>query len=147
MIEKLDTNNFEDCAKLAYSLWPDTDFLQLLTDFRSMPDSSKAVCFLYSDDVNRKEYLGFVQVSLRCDYVEGSNSSPVAYIEGIYVKEEYRRRGIAHSLVEVAKEWGREKGCSEIASDCILSNTLSIDFHKRIGFEEANRIVCFIKSI
>lgn len=49
--------------------------------------------------------------------------------------------------MNIAKEWGKEKGCSELASDCILSNQLSIDFHKGIGFEEANRLVCFIKSI
>lgn len=51
------------------------------------------------------------------------------------------------ALVKRAEEWGREKGCSEMASDCSLDNYLSIDFHNGIGFEEANRLVCFIKRI
>lgn len=58
-----------------------------------------------------------------------------------------RRRGIAGLLVKKAEEWGKTKGCSEIGSDCELGNYLSIDFHKGIGFEEANRLVCFMKKI
>ena len=34
--------------------------------------------------------IGFAQCTLRNDYVEGSSSSPVGYLEGIYVKDEYR---------------------------------------------------------
>lgn len=147
MIEKLSIDNYEECAKLANLLWPDNEYQELANNFKDIINSDKETCFLYFNIESKKEYIGFLQVSLRFDYVEGSNSSPVTYIEGIYVVDEYRRIGIAHTLVNVAKEWGKEKGCSEIASDCELSNQLSIDFHKSIGFEEANRLVCFIKTI
>ena len=50
-------------------------------------------------------------------------------------------------LVECVEDWGKEKGCSEMASDCELDNYLSVDFHKALGFKEANRLVCFIKGI
>ena len=49
-------------------------------------------------------------------------------------------------LVECVEDWGKEKGCSEMASDCELDNYLSVDFHKALGFKEANRLVCFIKA-
>ena len=39
--------------------------------------------------------VGFAQVQLRRDYVGGNHLSPVGYLEGIYVEETYRRRGIA----------------------------------------------------
>ena len=37
--------------------------------------------------------IGFAQCQLRYDYVEGTKSSPVGYLEGIFVKEGYRSKG------------------------------------------------------
>lgn len=147
MIEGLNAYNVEQCIRLAYLLWPDTDYEDLVTDFRCKLTSVNECCFLYVEGLENKEYFGFVQVSLRNDYVEGSNSTPVAYIEGIYIDERYRRKGIAKKLVEAAEVWAKDKGCTEIASDCELENKMSLDFHLGIGFEEANRIICFIKEI
>ncbi|TAH67132.1 MAG: GNAT family N-acetyltransferase, partial [Anaerolineaceae bacterium] len=140
-------DNVKDCARLAHALWPDNEYEELMDEFMDIIGSDKEECFLYYEDEDTKEYLGFTHVSIRFDYVEGSDSSPVAYLEGIYVLDDYRRRGIAHLLVKRAEEWSRSKGFSEIASDCLLENYFSIDFHKSLGFEEANRLVCFIKRI
>ena len=43
--------------------------------------------------------------------------------------------------------WAKDKGCTEFASDCELTNEDSIRFHTALGFEEANRIMCFRKGI
>ena len=147
MIDRLNKDNLKDCARLAYVLWPDTEYEELLDDFEDIINLDKADCFLYYENEASKEYLGFAQASIRFDYVEGSNSSPVVYIEGIYVDNNHRRRGIAQELIKCVEAWGKNMGCSEIASDCELDNNLSIDFHKGIGFEEVNRLVCFIKKI
>ena len=147
MIERLNNHNVEECARLAYSLWPDSEYKELLDEFKSMINSDKEECSLYYENESSKEYVGFAQASLRFDYVEGANSTPVAYLEGIYVDDNYRRKGIAKVLVECVEDWGKEKGCSEMASDCELDNYLSVDFHKALGFKEANRLVCFIKGI
>ncbi|NLK04448.1 MAG: GNAT family N-acetyltransferase [Clostridiales bacterium] len=147
MIDKLNNDNVKECARLAYELWPETEYEELFDDFTDIISSDKAECFLYYEDEASKEYIGFAQASIRFDYVEGSDSSPVVYLEGIYVDENYRRRGVAQVLVKCVEDWGKDMGCSEIASDCVLDNYLSVDFHKGIGFKEANRLVCFIKSI
>ena len=89
----------------------------------------------------------FLSLSLRSDYVEGTTSCPVAYIEGLYVKPEFRRKGIAEKLVEHAKEWAKEYGCAELASDCVLDNEGSQAFHNDVGFSEANRIVCYTMQL
>ena len=39
------------------------------------------------------------------------------------------------------------KGCSEFASDCELDNEESLQLHRALGFEEANRIICFKKGL
>jgi len=43
--------------------------------------------------------------------------------------------------------WSKEIGCKEFASDCELENLASFKFHMAMGFEEANRIICFRKML
>ena len=90
---------------------------------------------------------GFAQCQLRHDYVEGTETSPVGYLEGIYVREADRGKGIARKLLSACEDWAREQGCTEFASDCELTNTESQEFHRAVGFEEANRIVAFVRRI
>ena len=45
------------------------------------------------------------------------------------------------------ENWAGEHGCTEFASDCELTNTTSLNFHLRLGFQEENRIICFKKMI
>lgn len=91
--------------------------------------------------------VGIALCSLRNDYVEGCESSPVGYLEGISIDKKYRMKGIAASLVLKCEEWAKSKGCKEFASDCELSNADSFLFHRNIGFEEINRIICFKKDL
>lgn len=145
MIINVNSKNINQLAALANKLWPDNSIEDLKTDFEASFETKDEEAFLYKDTLDN--IVGFIQLSVRVDYVEGSEATPVAYIEGIYVEEEARRSGVAKDLAAFAEKWGKDRGCKEIASDCELNNTLSIDFHEGIGFKEANRIVCFIKKI
>jgi aminoglycoside 6'-N-acetyltransferase I len=89
---------------------------------------------------------GFIEVSLR-NYAEGCQTSPVAYIEGWYVDEESRRRTLGTRLVQAAEAWAKRHGLKEIASDTQIDNTVSIQAHKVLGYEEVERIVCFRKAL
>lgn len=91
--------------------------------------------------------VGFAEISVRRDYVNGCKSSPVLYLEGIYVDQNYRKMGLARRLCEAAEAWGRANGMREFASDSDLDNTRSIESHKRLGFHEVDRVVCFSKPI
>lgn len=91
--------------------------------------------------------VGFAQCGLRCDYVEGTETSPVGYLEGIFVKAEHRHKGYAAELLTACEAWARSMGCTEFASDCELDNTDSLQFHLATGFQEANRIICFTKKL
>jgi aminoglycoside 6'-N-acetyltransferase I len=145
MIEEISDINLQECARLAKQLWPESALDDLVNDFKIFIGNHDQSCFLFKNE--QEEYCGFVQLSLRNDYVEGSSTTPVAYIEGIYVDENHRRTGASKEMIAFAEEWGRLKGCSQMGSDCELTNTLSIEFHKGVGFTEANRIVCFLKEL
>jgi aminoglycoside 6'-N-acetyltransferase I len=90
---------------------------------------------------------GFAEAALRNDYVNGCETSPVAFVEGIYVAPEHRKADVARALCEAIAAWGREQGCTELASDALEDNVQSHDFHRAIGFEETERVVYFRKAL
>jgi aminoglycoside 6'-N-acetyltransferase I len=87
--------------------------------------------------------IGFVEAAIRSDYVNGTESTPVAFLEGLYVAPEARRHGIARALVAAIERWAVDRGCREFASDALLDNHLSHAVHRALGFEETERVVFF----
>lgn len=144
IIEKANQTNLDEVCNFAMKLWPDNNWSELRSEFEELLNSNKDIVYVA---VVQGDNVGFIHMSLRADYVEGSRSSPVGYIEGIYVDENYRNKGISRKLVEAGERWAKSLGCSEMASDAELSNVASQQFHKKIGFKEAGRIVAFIKDI
>jgi aminoglycoside 6'-N-acetyltransferase I len=144
IIEKISEKHFGSVAEMALKLWPQCSLEEEIDNCSKIARSPDENIFVARIG---DQYVGFIQLSLRSDYVEGTTSSPVVYVEGLYVEPPYRKQRIASHLVIRAEAWGIEKNCTEIASDTELINTDSIEFHKSIGFHEANRIVCFSKVI
>ncbi len=131
-------------ADLAIQMWTDRAHEDLTEEFRQLAMNDAALCLIkYVDD----KPIAFAQCQLRRDYVEGTESSPVGYLEGIFVSDGYRARGYAADLLSECEKWAKEKGCTEFASDCELDNLDSLRFHMALGFEEANRIICFRKDL
>ncbi|WPP53047.1 aminoglycoside 6'-N-acetyltransferase [Catalinimonas niigatensis] len=143
-IEPISEANLRILTELALALWPDCSFEEEYEYYKRMIGSNTEVCYLVKV---QEDYVGLIQLSLRTEHVEGTTTSPVAYVEGIYVKPEYRKRGIGKQLITFGESWAKQKGCTEYASDVELPNTKSIAFHQKAGFEEVNRIVCFAKKL
>ena len=144
MIKRAKIEDAKVLAGMAIQMWTNHVLEDLTEEFRQLVLNDDAVCFIkYVDD----KPIAFAQCQLRYDYVEGTESSPVGYLEGIFVAEKYRKQGYAAELLSECEKWAREKGCTEFASDCELSNTDSVRFHMSLGFEEANQIICFRKNI
>ena len=144
MIRRAKLADLPVLTELALELWPDHGADKMYFDLGKIMTAGESVFFLAYEE---EKPVGFAQCQLRHDYVEGTDSSPVGYLEGIFVADGYRKQGIARHLLTACENWAKEKGCAEFASDCELSNTQSLLFHRNVGFEEANRIICFTKKI
>lgn len=144
MVKKATPADLKTVALLAAALWPDHTAAEMEAELASVLSQEDTAVFLAFDG---SRSVGFAQCGLRRDYVEGTESSPVGYLEGIYVADTHRRRGYARLLLSACEVWAKSMGCREFASDCELKNTNSLRFHLNVGFEEANRIICFVKKL
>lgn len=144
MIKKANKNDASIVARLAVLMWNDSSVKDLTDDFSQIADSKDAQVFLaYENGIP----IGFAQCQLRHDYVEGTETSPVGYLEGIFIKEGYRRQGYAKELLCECEKWALSNDCTEFASDCGINNDTSLQFHMAAGFTEAGRIICFTKNL
>ncbi|MDD7565835.1 MAG: GNAT family N-acetyltransferase [Streptococcus suis] len=76
-----------------------------------------------------------------------SQTSPVAYLEGIFISPNYRSQGIAEELLHFAECWARSRGISQLGSDAELDNLLSQNFHIKHGFREVSRTVHYVRNL
>jgi len=144
MIQQAKQQDAKAAATLALLLWPNHTLEEFTKDMTQLLKGENAAIFLaYEED----KAVGFAQCQLRADYVEGTDSSPVGYLEGLFVMEEYRQQGYARRLVEHCEQWAKRRGCLEFASDCEWHNEESLQVHLQLGFTEANRIICFTKKL
>ena len=143
-IRMASADQLSELTELVLQLWPDHDPGEMRSELAQHFTEGNGAYYLAWENGGP---VGFAQCQLRRDYVEGTESSPVGYLEGIFVAEDYRRQGIARTLLRACENWSKEQGCTEFASDCELTNTESLLFHLKLGFLEANRIICFTKKL
>ena len=86
MIKQAEVGDSRFVAELAMLLWPDNEINDLEKEMTEYIVSDKGVVFI---SFIKNVQIGFAQCSLRYDYVEGTESSPVGYLEGVFVKAEY----------------------------------------------------------
>lgn len=143
-IQRAKIDDVPALAAMSVQLWPENSMDEMLQEFDELSRREDVALFLAWDE---KKSVGFAQCQLRRDYVEGTQTSPVGYLEAIYVEESHRKQGCARALLGACEDWAKEMGCTEFASDCELHNTQSLRFHLSVGFEEAGRIICFTKKL
>jgi aminoglycoside 6'-N-acetyltransferase I len=129
--------------RLALWAWPREEHLAEMALMAANPQRFAAFV-AYADN---EDALGLAEAAIRVDYVNGAQSSPVGFLEGLYVVPHARRKGVARALVAEVSRWARASGCSELASDAALANAASHAVHRALGFEETERVVFFRKLV
>ena len=135
-----------DWARMRLALWPKSSFEKHEADIAAaLAGASEGLNLIARSTDGVPE--GFAEASIRHDYVNGTKTSPVAFLEGIYVEPQFRGTGVARQLVGAIETWARQSGCSELASDADITNLVSQQMHEALGFAETQRVVYFLKVL
>jgi aminoglycoside 6'-N-acetyltransferase I len=132
--------------EMRLALWPDAtadEHRAYMTNMLAQPE--RFLQLMVYDA--RRQPLGFIEGSIRSDYVNGTESSPVGFVEGVYVSPAARRKGLARQLYGAIADWARARGCRELASDALVDNEVSQRAHRALGFRETERVVYFTKVL
>ncbi len=139
--------HLEPWTQLRSQLWPNGAIEVHREDLKRLflSGNGDAIAFLAFNDAGG--IIGFAEATLRHDFVNGCDSSPVLFLEGIYIRPQERRKGVGRLLCAAVAAWGRAQGCTEFGSDALLENVESQAFHLALGFGESERVVFFRKVL
>jgi aminoglycoside 6'-N-acetyltransferase I len=129
-------------AGLRHALWPTENADALRAELAEMSASGLAGFGAFDG----QHLVGFAEFSER-PWGDGCDTAPVAWLEGIYVLAEWRRRGIGRRLVAAGEAWARRRGLGELGSDAELDNLESRLSHALWGFGETEQVVRFRKVL
>ena len=131
-------------ATMRAALWPEEDADTHARGIDLLLARGDAWGFIAEDASGRA--IGFAEIAIR-PYANGCDSAPVAFLEGIWVEERSRRRGIGARLIAHVESFLLARGYRELGSDTALANLASQDAHRRWGFAETERVVYFRKGL
>jgi aminoglycoside 6'-N-acetyltransferase I len=150
MIRLIAPEDRDEWLRMLTALRPtDTDLRQHAEAFFAGSSVIKAVFVKDRTDEPGKEsgrLGGFLELSER-QYAPGCQTSPVAFIEGWYVDGDLRNQGVGRALVAAAERWAKRKGHTEIGSDLVLGNDISLNAHLALGYHEVERLVALAKRL
>ena len=132
---------------LRQGLWPDHSAADHRAELAGLLGDANDDTAVFAAWLSPGVAVGLAEASIRREYVNGCDTSPVAFLEGIHVDAAHRRQGVAGRLVAAVARWGADLGCVELGSDADLDNAVSHRMHEALGFEETERVVFFRKRI
>jgi len=151
--------DLDEWVAMAMLLWPEEEMSaeqaerEMRAELEGILRSPRDTAFIGRDRGGQANFsekgcaIAFLNLSLCEEYVPGATHFPVGYIEGIYVAPNIRKAGIGAALMKRAETWAIANGCTQLASDVLIENEESCQFHTRVGFAEVERVVCFIKDV
>ena len=143
IIRRVTQEDKAEWLRMRKGIWPDAPDEYLDFDMDELLASDNNAVFFACVEGRP---IGLTEARIR-DYGEGCETSPVGYLEGWFVQEENRGRGIVGIMTQAAENWAREKGCAEMASDTWLDNNASIRAHVKLGYDEVERLIHFVKKL
>lgn len=154
-VRRATLDDIDRWCQMRFELWPTSTFAQHEEEILNFFDGdSRDIAEVFVIETRRDkpsvqplgQTIGFLEINIR-NYAEGSDNDRVPYVEGWFIEEDFRGKGWGSRLMEVVENWARDLGYSELASDTTVENAGSIRLHKKLGFKEQERVVCFLKSL
>lgn len=144
-IRPVEEKDFSQWLRLRQLLWDELNEQEHREEMHQIYGNPDTQLVLVAE-CETGEIVGFLEASIR-PFAEDCVTDKVGYLEGWFVKPEFRKKGIGRALVEEAEDWARSHGCMEMASDSEISNELSILVHSRLGYKETSCLVHWRKEL
>jgi aminoglycoside 6'-N-acetyltransferase I len=135
----------EQWLRMRIGLWPDVSKEIHEQEISAMLADKHFAIFVAQETDER--LLGFIEVSLREDILEGCIRKQIGYIEGLYVEPKARGLGIGRLLVEAGEKWAFENGIKDMATDTEIDNNENQKAYIALGYREADRLVLYRKKL
>jgi aminoglycoside 6'-N-acetyltransferase I len=143
-------SDHDQLVPMRVALWPQSSAEEHARELTQILEGNAPVTLplvILVAEAGDRTLAGFLEADLR-SHADGCDPSrPVGYIEGWYVAENYRRRGVGRKLLAAAEDWARNQGCLEIASDTWIDNEISQRAHEALGYEVVDRCVHYRKTL
>lgn len=140
----------EQLSRLREMLWPESSAAEHKKEIASIlareynGAMSMVILVAEAPDVG---VAGFLEVGLR-SHTDGCDPKhPVGFVEGWFVVEGHRRKGVGTRLLAAAEDWARHQGCKEMASDTWIDQPVSQRVHEALKFEVVDRCVHYRKAL
>jgi aminoglycoside 6'-N-acetyltransferase I len=144
IVRQIEASDQAIWAEMRAALWPEAT----LPAHRSATDAllnDPDVWALVAEAMDGAA-IGFAEIALR-KYANGCESQPVPFLEGVWVKPEFRRRGVGARLIARAEAFMAARGFRELGSDTPIDNVTSQSAHRAWGFCETERVIYFRKLL
>lgn len=130
-------------AAMRFELWPEASPAE---HFKELPTWVRRRRFAAWIALDGALPVGFVEAYVR-DFANGCEGQPVAFLEGIWIRKAYRRKGIGKRLIRSVELWALDQGLKELGSDAYAGDKVSHSSHRGWGFKETERVVYFRKAL
>lgn len=145
MIRRACSFDVASIVDLAQNHWKMNSEEELADEALSLIKAKNSVIFIAADE---SKLVGFAHcIAKKSISIDNKKRTHVAFLEAIYIKEEYLRQGIASEILENCMIWAKEINCFEMISEFDAAETNLIPFHDRMGFKQAENIVRYTKEL
>jgi aminoglycoside 6'-N-acetyltransferase I len=143
-IREMTASDCEAWIEMRASLWPDDPRFIHARSVQAILAADDAWGFIAESTDGTPA--AFAELAIR-KYANGCDSQPVPFLEGIFVRPQFRRRGIGTRLIAHMEAFLTARGFNEIGSDALIDNHESHAAHRGWGFSETERVVYFRKTL
>jgi aminoglycoside 6'-N-acetyltransferase I len=140
----------ESLSRLCQALWPESsaeEHARKLAGVLADKRNGTMPAVVLVAETTGGALAGFLEVGLR-SHADGCDPKrPVGFLEGWYVAEGHRRKGVGKRLPAAAEDWARLQGCVEMALDTWIDHVTSQRVHETLGFEVVDQCVHYRKAL
>ena len=129
----------EALARLAAQLGYPTEPAQMARRLQGLPMDATAVIVATAAD----EVIGWIHVHLYPTLLDDQ----AAEILGFVVDEDWRSRGVGHTLMESAEAWAKERGCTVLYVRTNVVRQRAQGFYLAHGFQKLKTSYTLVKSL